>query len=120
MAKILFNITNGTNNPTKASLGFMLARTAVEEGHEVIVFLNADAVSLMRAPVLDNLVGLGTGKLKEHFDILKKGNVPIYVSAISCDIRGVTDQDLKETNSRKVLPKTLLNLSLDADRTFVY
>ena len=120
MAKILFNITNGTNNPTKASLGFMLARTAVEEGHEVIVFLNADAVSLMRAPVLENLVGLGTGKLKEHFDILKQGKVDIYVSAISCDIRGVTDQDLKETNTRKVLPKTLLNLSLEADRTFIY
>ena len=120
MAKILFNITNGTSNPTKASLGFMLARTAVEEGHEVTVFLNADAVSLMRTPVLDNLVGLGTGKLKEHFDILKENKVPIYVSAISCEIRGVTDQDLKDTNSRKVLPKTLLNLSLQADRTFVY
>ena len=39
MAKILFNITNGTNNPIKASLGFMLARTAVEEEHEVQVFL---------------------------------------------------------------------------------
>jgi len=75
MAKILFNITNGTGNPTKASLGFMLARTAVEEGHEVIVFLNADAVSLMRTPVLDNLVGLGTGKLKEHFNVLKENNV---------------------------------------------
>ena len=120
MAKILFNITNGTGNPTKASLGFMLARTAVEEGHEVIVFLNADAVSLMRTPVLDNLVGLGTGKLKEHFDVLKQNNVPIYVSAISCEIRGVTDQDLENTNSKKVLPKTLLNLSLEADRTFVY
>ena len=72
MAKILFNITNGTNNQTKASLGFMLARTAVEEGHEVIVFLNADAVSLIRPPVLDNLVGLGTGSLKEHFEVLKK------------------------------------------------
>ena len=120
MAKLLFNITNGTNNPTKASLGFMLARTAVEEGHDVTVFLNADAVSLMRAPVLDNLVGLGTGKLKEHFDILKKGKVDVYVSAISCDIRGVTDQDLKETNTRKVLPKTLLNLTLEADRTFFY
>ena len=120
MAKILFNITNGTSNPTKASLGFMLARTAVEEGHEVTVFLNADAVSLMRTPVLENLMGLGTGKLKEHFDILKQSKVPIYVSAISCEIRGVTDQDLKDTNSRKVLPKTLLNLSLEADRTFVY
>ncbi len=120
MAKILFNITNGTNNQTKASLGFMLARTAVEEGHEVIVFLNADAVSLVRRPVLDNLVGLGTGKLKEHFDVLLKAKVPIYVSAISCEIRGVTEEDLIETNSIKVFPKTLLKLSLQSDRTFVY
>ena len=120
MAKILFNITNGTNNQTKASLGFMLARTAVEEGHEVIVFLNADAVSLIRPPVLENLVGLGTGSLKEHFNVLKKARVPIYVSAISCEIRGVSTQDLKDSNARKVFPKTLLNLSLEADRTFVY
>ena len=120
MAKLLFNFTNGTNNPTKASLGFMLARTAVEEGHEVQVFLNADAVSLIRKPVLDSLVGLGTGKLSEHFDILVDANVPIYVSAISCEIRGVTETDIKETNSIKVFPKTLLNLSLQADRTFVY
>ena len=120
MAKIIFNITNGTNNQTKASLGFMLARTAVEEGHEVIVFLNADAVSLIRPPVLDNLVGLGTGSLKEHFSVLKKARVPIYVSAISCEIRGVSTQDLKDANARKVFPKTLLNLSLEADRTFVY
>ena len=57
---------------------------------------------------------------KKVSDILKENKVPIYVSAISCEIRGVTDQDLKDTNSRKVLPKTLLNLSLEADRTFVY
>ena len=120
MAKILFNITNGTNNPTKSSLGFMLARTAVEEGHEVLVFLNADAVSLIRKPVLENLVGLGTGKLKEHFDILLEAQVPIYVSAMSCEIRGVTEEDLENSNSIKVLPKTLLSLSLQADRTFVY
>ena len=120
MAKLLFNITNGTNNPTKASLGFMLARTAVEEGHEVTVFLNADAVSLIRKPVLESLVGLGTGKLSEHFNILVDAKVPIYVSAISCEIRGVTEKDLEEANSIKVFPKTLLNLSLQSDRTFVY
>ena len=120
MAKILFNITNGTNNATKATLGFMLARTAVEEGHEVSVFLNADAVSLIRQPVLENLVGLGTGSLSEHFKVLKKARVPIYVSAIACEIRGVTQEDLDVNNCKKVLPKTLFNLSLDADRTFVY
>jgi len=58
--------------------------------------------------------------LKEHFEVLKKAKVPMYVSAISCEIRGVTEQDLKDANARKVFPKTLLNLSLEADRTFVY
>ena len=75
---------------------------------------------MFRKPVLENLVGLGTGKLKEHFDILLEAKVPIYVSAISCEIRGVTEDDLKNANSIKVLPKTLLSLSLQADRTFVY
>jgi len=120
VAKILFNITNGTNNATKATLGFMLARTAIEEGHEVSIFLNADAVSLVRQPVLDNLVGLGTGSLKEHFNVLNNANVPIYVSAIACEIRGVTQKDLDVSRCKKVLPKTLFTLSLDADRTFVY
>ena len=53
-------------------------------------------------PVLENLVGLGTGSLKEHFNVLKKARVPIYVSAISCEIRGVSAQDLKDSNARKV------------------
>ena len=41
----------------------------------------------------------------------------LYVSAISCEIRGVTEKDLEETNSIKVIffPKTLLNLSLQSD-----
>ena len=103
MAKLLFNITNGTNNPTKASLGFMLARTAVEEGHEVLVFLNADAVSLIRKPVLDSLVGLGTGKLSEHFDILVDANKYMYLLYL-VRLR-VTEKDLEETNSIKVFLK---------------
>ena len=63
---------------------------------------------------------MGTEKLSKHFDILVDAKVQIYVSAISCEIRGVKEKDLEETNSIKVFPKTLLNLSLQSDRTFVY
>ena len=55
--------------------------------------------------MLDNLVGLRTRKLSEHFYILVKAKVPIYISAISCEIRGVTEKDLEETNSIKVFLK---------------
>ena len=53
-------------------LGFLLARTAAEEGHKVEIFLSGDGVQLVRDTIIENLVGLGTGKLKEHMDILKK------------------------------------------------
>ena len=60
--KILVHITCGPENPTKAALGFLMARTAIEEGHTVTLFLAGDAVQLFRNDVLDNLAGHGTGK----------------------------------------------------------
>jgi uncharacterized protein len=62
--KILIHITSGPENPTKAALGFLMAKTAVEEGYTVNLFLAGDAVQLLRDDVLDNLAGLGTGNLK--------------------------------------------------------
>ena len=70
MSRLLVHITCGPENPTKAALGFLVARTALSEGHEVDVFLAGDGVQLMRDAVLDPLVGLGTGSLREHFDAI--------------------------------------------------
>jgi hypothetical protein len=50
MAKILVHVTHGPEHPTRAALGFMIARCAVEEGHTVSVFLAGDAVQLLRDP----------------------------------------------------------------------
>ena len=65
MAKLLVHLTCGTENPTKAALAFLVAKTAQDEGHLVTRFLAGDAVPLMRGAVLDNLSGLGTGKLRD-------------------------------------------------------
>ena len=46
--KILIHITSGPENPTKAALGFLMAKTAIEEGHSVTMFLAGDAVQLFR------------------------------------------------------------------------
>jgi len=48
MANILFHIISGPNNVSKSMLGFLLARTAAEEGHNVEVFLSGDGVQLVR------------------------------------------------------------------------
>ena len=67
------HLTSGPENPTKAALAFLVARTAVEQGHAVSMFLAGDAVQLLRDTTLDSVSGVGTGKLREHFDIIVKG-----------------------------------------------
>lgn len=118
--KILIHVTTGPENPSKAALAFLIARTAVEEGHSVSMFLAADAVQLLRNDVLDNLAGLGTGKLREHFDVILKGGGKFYLSGMSSKARGVTDADLKDKNAEFAMPKVLLQLSIDSDKMFVY
>ena len=53
MAKILVHITCGPESPTKAALGFLVAKAAIDDEHEVSMFLAGDGVQLLRDAVLD-------------------------------------------------------------------
>lgn len=118
--KILIHITNGPENPTKAALGFLMAKTAVEEGYAVTLFLAGDAVQLLRNDVLDNLAGLGTGKLKDHYETIVNGGGKFYLSGMSGKSRGVNEADLKDKPAEFAMPTVLLQLSVNSDRMFVY
>ncbi|MFD2201096.1 DsrE family protein [Shivajiella indica] len=118
--KILIHITSGPENPTKAALGFLMAKTAVEEGYSVSMFLAGDAVQLLRNDVLDNLVGLGTGKLRAHYDTIVNAGVKFYLSGMSSKSRGLSEADLKDKPAEFAMPNVLLQLSVDSDRMFVY
>ena len=120
MASLLIHITTGPDDPTRAALGFLVAKTAAEEGHEVSMFLAGDAVQLMRDSVLDNLVGLGTGNLREHYDVIVAHNVGLYLSGVSCVARGLTDQDLENKPLKKAMPDVLIQLTVDADNVLTY
>src|SRR5687768_15658161 len=91
--QILIHVTTGPENPTRAALAFLMAKTAVDEGHSVTLFLAGDAVQLFRTDVLDNLSGLGTGKLREHFDAIVKGKGKFYLSGMSSKARGLQETD---------------------------
>jgi predicted peroxiredoxin len=120
MSKILVHVTHGPENPTRAALGLLVAKAALDEGHTVSVFLAGDAVQLIRDAVLDSLVGLGTGRLREHFDALVSGGARFYVSGMSAKSRGVTDADLGGKPAEFAMPNVLVRLSLDHDRMFTY
>jgi uncharacterized protein len=119
-ARILVHVTQGPENPTRAALAFLVARTAIDEGHAVTLFLAGDAVQLIRDGVLDNLTGLGTGKLREHFDAIVKGGGRFYLSGGSSTARGVTEADLKGKPAEFATPSVLLRLALEQDRTLTY
>jgi predicted peroxiredoxin len=116
MAKLLIQITRGPEDPTRAALGFLVGKAAVAEGHEVTLFLAADAVQLLRAPVLDNLVGLGTGSLRDSYDALVAGGATIYVSGMSSKARGFEPDGVAEP----ALPGRLVELALEHDRVLCY
>jgi len=116
MAKILIHITHGPEHPTRAALGFLVGKAAVDEGHEVSFFLAGDAVQLLREPVLDHLVGLGTGSLRESYDALVGGGAQFYVSGMSSKARGFEPNGTAEV----ALPTRLVELALEHDRVLTY
>lgn len=120
MGKLLVHITCGPEAPTRAALGLLVARAGLEEGHEVSIFLAGDAVQLIRAAVLDSLTGLGTGSLRESFDAIAGGGGRFYVSGMSSKARGVTEEDLNGIPAEFAMPKRLVQLAFEADRSFTY
>ncbi len=116
MAKLLINLTHGPEAPTRAALGFLVGRAAAEEGHEVTLFLAGDAVQLLREPVLDSLVGLGTGSLRESYDALRDAGATSYVSGMSSKARGFDPAGVAEP----AMPAKLVELVLAADRVLTY
>ena len=118
--KLLIHITVGPENPTRAALGFLTARTAIDAGHSVTLFLAGDAVQLLRNNVLDNLAGLGTGKLREHYDAIVSKGGKFYLSGMSSKARGITQDDLKDKPAEFAMPDVLVRLSVESDKMFVY
>jgi uncharacterized protein len=120
MASILVHVTSGPEQPTRATLAFFVAKAALQEGHSVSVFLAGDAVQLLRDAVLDSLVGLGTGTLREHYDALVAGGARLYVSGGSSQARGVLAGDLAGKPAEFGSPAKLVKLTMEHDRLFTY
>lgn len=116
----LIHIQSGPDDPTKAALGFLVALTAMNEGHEVSLFLAGDGASLITDDALAGVEGLGTGRLQDHFSALTEGDARIYVSGKSAEARGITEQDLEGKPAEFAMPARLVQLAAEADVVLVY
>ena len=118
MARILVHLATGPENPTRAALALLVARTASEEGHEVQVFLAGDAVQLARAETAGAATGIGTGSVSEHLEALGKAGVPLFLSGMSSKARGV-DASTRE-GAELAPPQKLVELAVWAETTLTY
>ena len=79
MAKILYQGTHGTDDPTQASRPFHMALGAVEAGHTPEIGLAGDAVICIKDNIIDSVKGVGMPELKELFEKVLKEKIPIYI-----------------------------------------
>jgi predicted peroxiredoxin len=118
--KFLIHVTTGSDNPTKAALAFLVAKTAIEEGHEVTLFLAGDAVLLLRDEVMNKVVGLGTGNLADHYKAIAASGAKFYLSGNSSKARGLTAEEISGKPASFALPNVLINLAAEADKVLTY
>ena len=120
MGRLLVHIVTGPENPTRAALGLLVARTARAAGHDVDVFIAGDGVSLLRPETLDAGQGIGTGGLREHIDALVVGGAALFASGMSSKARGLTTDALGGLPVTLAPPDKLVELTFAADRVLTY
>ena len=76
--KILMRSSWGTDDPTRASFVFDHALVLAEAGHDVQIFLTADATNLMRKATGDAIKPIGLPPLGETREKIVAKRVPVF------------------------------------------
>jgi predicted peroxiredoxin len=79
MGKLFFVGTSGTDDPTRATLPFLMASGALDAGHEPTIALLAEATHLLKEGIVDRMQGFGYPPLRQLVDKVLEHKVPIYV-----------------------------------------
>lgn len=94
MAKLLVNLTAGSDNLDKASVAFVVANAGIAGGQETAVFLSVEAVLLAKQGFTDDFQGQGFKPLKELIESFVAGGGMIWVCPPCANVRGVTEDAL--------------------------
>ena len=76
---LTISTTWGTNDHTKATIPFHLARGAKQSGVDVRIVLAGDSTDLIRSGVAATVRGKGVPPLTEVLDFARENKVPIHV-----------------------------------------
>ena len=104
MATFIISGSRGTDDPTMATLPFMAAKTAKEQGHDVVLWLWNEAVTLSKKGVVDHVIGVNLTPLKELLAAVQTAGVQIWVCGACAVARQIGGGDLVAGASIKAMP----------------
>jgi predicted peroxiredoxin len=76
--KIMMKSAWGPDDPTRAAFPFAHGLALAEAGHEVQIFLLAEATSLMRKSMVNAILPIGWPPLSETLDKVVAKHIPIF------------------------------------------
>lgn len=92
--QFLISGSRGTDDPTMATLPFMAAKAAREQGHDVVLFLWNEAVTLARPGIGDHVTGVNLPPLKDVLAAVQAADIPIWVCGACAAARKIGEADL--------------------------
>jgi uncharacterized protein involved in oxidation of intracellular sulfur len=101
--KFIISGSYGTDNPTMATLPFMAAKAAKEQGHDVVLFLWNEAVTLARPGIANHVIGVNLTPLKEILGAIIATGIPIWVCGACAIARRVEESDLVAGSTIKTM-----------------
>ena len=104
MATLIISGSRGTDDPTMATLPFMAAKVAKEQGHEVVLWLWNESVTLGRKGTADHVTGVNLTPLKDLLAAVQAANIPIWVCGACAVARQIGAGDLVAGATIKGMP----------------
>ncbi len=119
MATMIISGSRETDDPTMATLPFMAAKTAKEQGHDVILWLWNESVTLGRKGTADHVTGVNLTPLKELLASVQAANIPIWVCGACAVARQIGQGDLVSGATIKGMPDYIKAVT-ERDRTVAF
>ncbi|RMD59110.1 MAG: sulfur reduction protein DsrE [Nitrospirae bacterium] len=113
MAKFLFVITRGLEDPVRVTRALFLAKVAKEGGHEVDVFLTDDAVIIAKPGMVDNVMTPTGDEAASHLGYLEANGVVLHVCTPCAQSRQIKEDELIE-NARFATGPELIEMATKA------
>ncbi len=119
MSSLIISASKGTDDPTMATLAFIAAKVATDEGHQVILWLQNEAVVLAKKGIVEGIQGVGLKPLKELAAALESANVTIWVCLACAVARQISEGELVKDASFKTMGD-YIRAVVEADRNLSF